>query len=49
MDSSSSFVKPESPAGIPLDLQGFKNILDALKKSKQQQKIKATPSLETEQ
>jgi hypothetical protein len=46
--TSSSFVKPESPIGSPFDVQGFKNLLETLKKSKRQQnpEEKTFPNIE---
>lgn len=49
MDFTSSFVKPTSFVNSPFDVQGFKNILETLKKSKQQQETKARPPLGAEQ
>jgi len=43
MDFSSPPVKPEVMSGTPFDIQSFKNLLDTLKGSKQQQENKAKP------
>lgn len=42
MDFNSS-VAQESSSDSPFDLQGFKNLLDTLKQSKEQQETKAKP------
>lgn len=48
MDFNSSAPK-ESSQDFPFDLQGFKNLLDTLKKSKEQQEDKAKPVYDPEE
>lgn len=49
MDTSSSFLKPESPTDSPFDVQSFKNLLDTLKQSKRKQELKTKPVPSTEE
>jgi hypothetical protein len=48
MDFDSSVVKSETPSDSPFDVQGFKNLLETLKKSKEQRENKAKPLYESE-
>lgn len=48
MDFNPSAPK-ESSQDSPFDLQGFKNLLDTLKKSKEQQEDKAKPVYDPEE
>jgi hypothetical protein len=43
MDFNSSAAGKETNSGSPFDVQGFKNLLDTLKQSKEQQENKAKP------
>lgn len=43
MDYRSSQVKPEGAPEAPFDIQGFKNLLDTLKESKERQKNEVEP------
>jgi len=49
MDFGSPPVKPELLSGSPFDVQGFKNLLNTLKESKQQQENKAKPLYDPEE
>lgn len=49
MDYRSSQATPEDAPEAPFDIQGFKNLLDNLKQSKERQKNEAEPLYEQQE